>query len=67
MKTDQSAFLNHVLDAIKKIEKYMQGVDEETFKKNDLVQLPGLHKIISGILIHQKNIYCVLDINKMVN
>ncbi len=38
MKTDQSAFLNHILDAIKKIEKYMQGIDEETFKKNDLVQ-----------------------------
>jgi uncharacterized protein with HEPN domain len=38
MKTDQSAFLNHILDAIKKIEKYMQGIDEEAFKKNDLVQ-----------------------------
>jgi uncharacterized protein with HEPN domain len=38
MKTDQSAFLNHILDAIKKIEKYIQGIDEETFKKNDLVQ-----------------------------
>ncbi len=38
MKTDQSAFLNHILDAIKKIEKYIQGIDEEAFKKNDLVQ-----------------------------
>jgi uncharacterized protein with HEPN domain len=38
MKTDQSAFLNHILDAIKKIEKYTQGIDEETFKINDLVQ-----------------------------
>ncbi len=38
MRTDQSAFLNHILDAIKKIEKYIQGVDEEAFKKNDLVQ-----------------------------
>ena len=38
MKTDQSAFLNHILDAIKKIEKYTQGIDEETFKTNDLVQ-----------------------------
>lgn len=38
MKTDQSAFLNHILDAIKKIEKYVQGIDEEAFKKNDLVQ-----------------------------
>jgi uncharacterized protein with HEPN domain len=38
MKTDQSAFLNHILDAIMKIEKYIQGIEEETFKKNDLVQ-----------------------------
>ena len=38
MKTDHSAFLNHILDAIKKIEKYTQGIDEETFKINDLVQ-----------------------------
>ena len=38
MKTDQSAFLHHILDAIKKIEKYIQGIDEEAFKKNDLVQ-----------------------------
>jgi len=38
MRTDKSAFLNHILDAIKKIEKYIQGVDEEAFKKNDLVQ-----------------------------
>ena len=38
MRTDQSAFLNHILDAIKKIEKYIQGIDEEAFKKNDLVQ-----------------------------
>ena len=38
MKTDQTAFLNHILDAIKKIEKYIQGIDEEAFTKNDLVQ-----------------------------
>jgi len=38
MKTDQSAYLNHILDAIKKIEKYIQDIDEESFKKNDLVQ-----------------------------
>ena len=31
MKTDQSAFLNHILDAIKKIEKYIQGIGEEAF------------------------------------
>ena len=38
METDQSAFLNHILDAIEKIEKYLQGIDEKAFKKNDLVQ-----------------------------
>ena len=38
MKTDQSAFLNHILDAITKIEKYIQDIDEESFKGNDLVQ-----------------------------
>ena len=34
MKTDQSAFLNHILDAVEKIEKYIQDIDEESFKKN---------------------------------
>ena len=38
MKTDQSVFINHILDAINKIEKYIQGIDEEAFKNNDLVQ-----------------------------
>ena len=38
MKTDQFAFLHHILDAIEKIEKYIQDVDEEFFMKNDLVQ-----------------------------
>ena len=38
MKTDHSAFLHHILDAIKKIEKYIQDIDEESFMKNDLVQ-----------------------------
>ncbi len=38
MKTDQSAFLNHILDAVEKIEKYIHGIDEEAFKKNDLAQ-----------------------------
>jgi uncharacterized protein with HEPN domain len=38
MKTDQSAYLNHILDAIEKIEKYLQGFDEDSFKINDLVQ-----------------------------
>ena len=35
MKTDQSAFLNHMLDAITKIETYIQDIDEESFMKTD--------------------------------
>ena len=38
MKTDQFAFLHNILDAIMKIEKYIQDIDEESFMKNDLVQ-----------------------------
>jgi uncharacterized protein with HEPN domain len=38
MKTDQSVFLKHILDAVDKIEKYIQGINEEAFKRNDLVQ-----------------------------
>jgi uncharacterized protein with HEPN domain len=38
MKTDQSAFLHHILDAIKKIEKYIRDIDEEFFMKDDLIQ-----------------------------
>lgn len=38
MKPDQYVFLNHILDAMEKIEKYVQGIDEEAFKRNDLVQ-----------------------------
>ena len=38
MKIEKSAFLNHILDAIKKIEKYIRGIDEEAFTKDDLVQ-----------------------------
>ena len=45
MKTDQSAFLNHILDAIKKIEKYIQDIDEESFIKNDLVQDGAIRQI----------------------
>ncbi len=38
MKIDQTVFLNHILDAIAKIEKYLKGIDEKAFKKNDLLQ-----------------------------
>jgi len=38
MKRDESVYLQHILDAIAKIETYLQGLDEETFYKQTLVQ-----------------------------
>lgn len=38
MKRDESVYLQHILDAIAKIETYLEGVDEETFHKDTLVQ-----------------------------
>ena len=38
MKRDESVYLQHILDAIAKIEEYLQGLDEETFYEQTLVQ-----------------------------
>ena len=38
MKRDESIYLRHILDAITKVEEYLQEVDEETFHKHTLVQ-----------------------------
>lgn len=38
MKPDDSIYLQHILGAIKKIERYSQGYDKETFFKDTLVQ-----------------------------
>ena len=38
MKTEQILLLYFILNAIKKIEKYIQEIDEEDFKFNDLIQ-----------------------------
>lgn len=35
---DESLYLQHILDAIAKIETYLQGLDEETFYQQTLVQ-----------------------------
>lgn len=35
---DESFYLQHILDAIAKIETYLQGIDEETFYQQTLVQ-----------------------------
>jgi uncharacterized protein with HEPN domain len=38
MERDDSVYLRHILDAISRIEEYLQGVIEETFYQQYLVQ-----------------------------
>jgi uncharacterized protein with HEPN domain len=38
MKRDDSIYLRHILDAIGKIETYLQGIDENAFYRVSLVQ-----------------------------
>lgn len=38
MKRDQSVYLHHILDAIAKVELYIQGLDEESFFQQSLIQ-----------------------------
>jgi uncharacterized protein with HEPN domain len=38
MKRDDSVYLQHILDAILKVESYLQNVDEAAFFANSLVQ-----------------------------
>jgi uncharacterized protein with HEPN domain len=38
MKRDDSIYLHHVLDAITKIEGYLSGIDEPTFREESLIQ-----------------------------
>jgi uncharacterized protein with HEPN domain len=38
MKRDESFYLRHILDAIAKVEGYLQGLDEVAFNGNSLVQ-----------------------------
>lgn len=38
MKKDDTIYLQHVLDAIDTIEKYLQGIDEAKFKATSLLQ-----------------------------
>ncbi len=38
MKKDDRAYLNHILDSISKIEEFTDGMEEEEFKRSDLVQ-----------------------------
>ena len=38
MKPDEAVYLHHIFDAVAKVEAYLQGVDEATFKQNTLIQ-----------------------------
>jgi uncharacterized protein with HEPN domain len=38
MQRDDSVYLQHIIDAVGKIEEYVRGIDEQAFFKNTLVQ-----------------------------
>lgn len=38
MKRDETVYLRHILDAIARIEEYLQGIDERVFKQRHLIQ-----------------------------
>ena len=38
MPRDDSVYLRHILDAIAKIESYLQGIDYQTFSQESLIQ-----------------------------
>ncbi len=38
MQRDESVYLRHVLDAIVRIESYLQGIDKEAFLQHNLIQ-----------------------------
>jgi len=38
MKRDESVYLLHILDAIARIESYLQGIDELAFSRQSLIQ-----------------------------
>lgn len=38
MKRDEALYLRHILDAIARVEEYLQGLEEPAFSRNTLVQ-----------------------------
>jgi uncharacterized protein with HEPN domain len=38
MPRDDSVYLQHVLDAISKVETYLEGIDRQTFSERSLIQ-----------------------------
>jgi len=45
MKPDDLLYLQHIVDALNKIESYIQGYNEDTFQQNSLVQDGVLRQI----------------------
>ncbi len=38
MNHDESVYIQHIFDEIMRIEEYLQGIDEQSFLKNHLIQ-----------------------------
>jgi uncharacterized protein with HEPN domain len=38
MKRDDTVYLRHMLDAVSAVEEYLQGANEDSFKRNRLLQ-----------------------------
>lgn len=45
MKKDNSVYLNHILDSIKRIEEYTKGVNKEKFMSKNIVQAAAIREI----------------------
>lgn len=45
MKRDESVYLQHILDAIARIDRYLLGVDEATFCRQELLQDGAIRQI----------------------
>jgi uncharacterized protein with HEPN domain len=45
MKRDESVYLRHILDAISKIDSYLQNVTEENFMQQSLIQDGVIRKL----------------------
>lgn len=48
MKRDESVYLQHILDAIARIDRYLLGVDEATFSRQELLQDGAIRQIESS-------------------
>ncbi len=47
MPRDDSVYLHHILDAISKVETYLEGVDRQTFSERSLVQDGVIRQILN--------------------